>query len=93
LGVRYTFNCVLWFNNFEHLLSADIVAKVSVALQIRNFRIQRLLPLNQSCAAASCHEQMLRPRGTKFFLQQYRPFSEMVGLPFGLARTTAFGPD
>ena len=22
-GVRYTFNCVLWFSNFEHLLAAS----------------------------------------------------------------------
>jgi hypothetical protein len=28
VGVRYTFNCVLWFPEFEHRLSAEVVEKL-----------------------------------------------------------------
>jgi hypothetical protein len=27
VGVRYTFNCVLWFRKFEQQLSAEVVEK------------------------------------------------------------------
>jgi hypothetical protein len=39
-GVRYTFNCFLWFNNFEHLLAALLRNRHS-AKPIRRFDLAR----------------------------------------------------
>ena len=64
VGVRYTFNCVLWFRKFVHLLSASCVGFGVPSMGIRKYLLQfARMGSNPVMVAVSEHSRCILTSG------------------------------